>query len=45
MNNPMAYGAFNKLMEAAAELGKNTVSKHQIQPEQGDEQANAGRDS
>ena len=28
-------------MEAAAELGRN---KHQIQPECGDEQADAGRD-
>ena len=34
----------NKLMDAAAELGKNPVSKHQIQPEYGDEQADAGRD-
>ena len=31
-------------MDAAAELGRNPVSKHQIQPEYGDEQANAGRD-
>ena len=31
-------------MDAAAELGKNLVSKHQIQPEYGDEQADAGRD-
>ena len=31
-------------MDAVAELGKNPVSKHQIQPEYGDEQANAGRD-
>ena len=31
-------------MNAAVELGKNPVSKHQIQPEYGDEQANAGRD-
>ena len=31
-------------MDAAAELGKNPVSKHQIQPEYGDEQANTGRD-
>ena len=31
-------------MEAAAELGRNPVSKHQIQPEYGDEQADAGRD-
>ena len=26
-------------MDAAAELGRNLVSKHQIQPEYGDEQA------
>ena len=31
-------------MDAAAELGRNSVSKHQIQPEHGDEQADAGRD-
>ena len=31
-------------MGAAAELGRNPVSKHQIQPEYGDEQADAGRD-
>ena len=31
-------------MDAPAELGQNPVSKHQIQPEYGDEQANAGRD-
>ena len=32
-------------MAAAAELGRNSViSKHQIQPEDGDEQADAGRD-
>ena len=30
-------------MDAAAELGRNRVSKHQIQPEFGDEQADAGR--
>ena len=30
-------------MDAAAELGRNLVSKHQIQPECGDEQADAGR--
>ena len=34
----------NKYMDAAAELGGNPVSKHQIQPEYGDEQADAGRD-
>ena len=31
-------------MNAAAELEMNPVSKHQIQPEYGDEQADAGRD-
>ena len=31
-------------MDAAAELGRNRVSKHQIQPEYGDEQADVGRD-
>ena len=31
-------------MDAAAELGENPVSKHQIQPEYGNEHANAGRD-
>ena len=31
-------------MDAAAELGRNPVSKHQIQPEYGEEQADAGRD-
>ena len=31
-------------MDAAAELGRNPVSKHQIQPEYEDEQADAGRD-
>ena len=34
------------LMDAAAELGRNPISKHQIQPEYsfGDGQADAGRD-
>ena len=32
------------IMDAAAEIGKNPVCKHQIQPEYGDEQADAGRD-
>ena len=32
-------------MDAAAELGRNPVSKHQIQAEYGDEEADAGRDS
>ena len=31
-------------MDTTAELGRNAVSKHQIQPEYGDEQADAGRD-
>ena len=31
-------------MDAAAELGRNPVSKHQIQLEYGDEQTDAGRD-
>ena len=34
----------NKSMDAAAELESNPVSKHQIPPEYGDEQADAGRD-
>ena len=34
-----------KYMDAAAELGRNPVSKHQIQPEYGEEQAYAGRAS
>ena len=31
-------------MEAAVEIGRNPVNKHQIQPECGDEQADAGWD-
>ena len=31
-------------MDAAAELGRNPVSRQQIPPEYGDEQAEAGRD-
>ena len=31
-------------MDAAAELGRNPVSKHQIQPEYRYEQTDAGRD-
>ena len=38
----MAYGGLK--MDAAAELGRNPASKFQIQPEYGDEQADAGRD-
>ena len=34
----------NIIMDAAAEIGRNPVCKHQIQPEYGDEQAVAGRD-
>ena len=34
----------NITMDAAAEIGRNPVCKHQIQPEYGDEQADAGRD-
>ena len=43
-SRPMTYGGFNKYMNAAAEIGRNLVSKHQVQPEYGDEQADAGRD-
>ena len=35
-------GVVNKYMDAAAELGRNPVSKHWIQPEYGDEQAETG---
>ena len=34
----------NTMMDAAAEIGRNPVCKRQIQPEYGDEQADAGRD-
>ena len=45
----MAYNGSSKQMDAAAELGRNPLSKllgdqDQIQPEYGDEQADAGRD-
>ena len=40
----MAYDVLNNQMDAAAELGRNSVRKHQIRPEYGDEQADAGRD-
>ena len=36
-NNPSV-----KWIDAAAEIGRNPVSKHQIQPEYGDDQADAG---
>ena len=40
----MAYGGLNLFMDADAELGRNPVSKHDIQSKYGDEQADAGRD-
>ena len=40
----MAYGGSNEAMDAATELERNPVSKHQIQREYGGEQADAGRD-
>ena len=40
----MADGGLNIQMYAAAEIGMDPVSKHQIQPEYGDEQADARRD-
>ena len=39
----MAYGDLQKYMDAATELGRNPVSKHQIQPGYKDEQADTGR--
>ena len=42
--DPMAYGGLNYIKNAPAELGRNPVSKPQIQPEYGNEQADAGRD-
>ena len=36
------YGGLNKQMDAAAEIRRNLVSQHQIQPEYGDEQADGG---
>ena len=40
----MAYGDLNKKIGAAAELESNpAVRKHQIQPENGDEQADPGQ--
>ena len=33
----------NIILDAAAEIGRNTVCKHQIQPEYGDEQVDVGR--
>ena len=42
----MAHDGLNIRMDATttAEIGRNPVSKHYIQPEYGDEQADAGRD-
>ena len=40
----MAYGGSNKQMDTDADLGRDPGSKHQIQPECRDEQADAGRD-
>ena len=40
----MAYSDLNKQMDATAELERNPASKHQIQSEYGDEQADAGQD-
>ena len=37
----MAYGGYNEKNDAAAELGRNPVRKHQIRLEYGDEQADA----
>ena len=39
----MAYGGLNEEMDAVVEIGRNPVSKHNIQPEDGNEQADAGR--
>ena len=40
----MAYVGLKKEMDAATEIRRNpVVSKHHIQPEYGDEQADAGR--
>ena len=40
----MAYSGLNKQLDAVAELSRNPICKHQIQPEFGDEQVDAGRD-
>ena len=42
--DPMAYSGLNNSMDAAAELGRNPVSKHPISSEYGDGQGDAGRD-
>ena len=41
MREPTAYGGVTKQINGAAELGRNPVSKDQIQPEYRDEQADA----
>ena len=40
----MAYEGLKKLMDATANIGRNPVSKHQIQPEYGDEMSRLMRD-
>ena len=40
----MAYAGLSDSMDATVEIGRNPVSKHQVQPEYGDEQAGVGRD-
>ena len=40
----MAYEGFKNELDAVAELGRNSLSKHQIHPKYGEEQADAGRD-
>ena len=44
MPNLLQYTHKYIKMDAAAEIGRDLVSKHQIQPDYGDEQADAGRD-
>ena len=44
INSGLTHGVWRFHMDAAAELGRNPVSKHQTQPEYGDEQADGGRD-
>ena len=43
LRDPINSGLTPWRMDATVELGRNPVSKHQIQPEYGDEQADAGR--
>ena len=44
INMHLVVTPITPIMDVAAELGNNLVSKHQIQPECVDEQADAGRD-